>query len=638
MRWNYLAAATVVSLACAGCAASTEASEAPPHRATVPAISQSVADQRGEVVKDEPATDLSDPLRKSGATEHRIAYRSASGIDGDSRVVTGAVFVPAGPPPPGGWPIIAYGHGTTGVSNNCGPSLYPDLLGYDLVVASLIKLGFVVALTDYEGLGPTGKHPYLEPITEGFNMIDAVRAARHVVSTASTRWVAFGVSEGGQAAWSANELASDYGKGLDFLGSASMSPTIDVSGLANLAAAGWLNQVQQALLPMTLAGVAVTHPDLNPAAFLHGPLMANPDMWLSCHGPLVDERSQRAAQLKRDDSAPATTQDQERLKSALADLAGPRSRGSGPMLVLADLSDGATVQPAWVRKGAQEACKLGDTLQLVMQNEQTSTVSGAALAGSWLLDRLAGKPAPNNCSSLPPQPEPTVPGGQPPGTVADNGSIVQPAAASQATSAPSEVSFDFAHLPDGDVPGSIGGVPVATIEAGHSAKPASIASGRLVHGAPIGDNAASYLETMLAAPVTRIGATAVFQRPSGSIALVVWQYSLAQARRGHNAPPKGAIHFVAGATSWKLSLFDATRGGEIGLLYGDYRAPGDFAAPRTFEVDRSGDTLTVRLPDGEVRTASDPRVGQWIGDAACWELYELHPGEAPAAFTKAWAS
>ena len=42
----------------------------------------------------------------------------------------------------------------------------------------LVDAGYVVAATDYEGLGTPGVHPYLVGESEGRSVLDAARAAR----------------------------------------------------------------------------------------------------------------------------------------------------------------------------------------------------------------------------------------------------------------------------------------------------------------------------------------------------------------------------------------------------------------------------------------------------------------------------
>ena len=50
--------------------------------------------------------------------QKRILYTSTDGVDGASPViVSGAFFAPKGTPPAGGWPIVAWAHGTVGMAD-----------------------------------------------------------------------------------------------------------------------------------------------------------------------------------------------------------------------------------------------------------------------------------------------------------------------------------------------------------------------------------------------------------------------------------------------------------------------------------------------------------------------------------------
>src|SRR5690606_3805138 len=56
----------------------------------------------------------------------RILYSAHDGITDRATVaVSGALFLPAGEPPAGGWPLLAWAHGTTGVADICAPSARP---------------------------------------------------------------------------------------------------------------------------------------------------------------------------------------------------------------------------------------------------------------------------------------------------------------------------------------------------------------------------------------------------------------------------------------------------------------------------------------------------------------------------------
>src|SRR5882757_227019 len=112
----------------------------------------------------------------------RITYLSTSGDGGSRQEVSGTVFAPLGDPPDGGWPVIAYGHAAVGIRPECAPSLDPMLLGLSNTVMGLVKAGFVVTVSDYQGLGlDRAQHPFLDATTEGYNLIDSVRAARKLI-------------------------------------------------------------------------------------------------------------------------------------------------------------------------------------------------------------------------------------------------------------------------------------------------------------------------------------------------------------------------------------------------------------------------------------------------------------------------
>ena len=57
----------------------------------------------------------------AGASARRVLYRS-TGLDGRPVAVSGVVILPLGEPPPGGWPIIAWAHPTSGIVPRCAPS------------------------------------------------------------------------------------------------------------------------------------------------------------------------------------------------------------------------------------------------------------------------------------------------------------------------------------------------------------------------------------------------------------------------------------------------------------------------------------------------------------------------------------
>ena len=103
--------------------------------------------------------------------------------------------------------MIAYTHGTVGVASNCAPSLVTREDEQPLFVeggAAFLAAGYVVAASDYQGLGTPGPHPYLVGDSEGMNELDIVRAAHNLAAAhAGTDFAVWGHSQGGRALFTA---------------------------------------------------------------------------------------------------------------------------------------------------------------------------------------------------------------------------------------------------------------------------------------------------------------------------------------------------------------------------------------------------------------------------------------------------
>src|ERR1700722_13619695 len=77
----------------------------------------------GTLIRSEPFVGYSVP---KGARAIRILYHSRALNDADI-VASGVLLIPAGTAPQGGWPVIAWAHGTSGVARMCAPSLMKDM-------------------------------------------------------------------------------------------------------------------------------------------------------------------------------------------------------------------------------------------------------------------------------------------------------------------------------------------------------------------------------------------------------------------------------------------------------------------------------------------------------------------------------
>lgn len=150
-----------------------------------------------------------------GAEAFRVLYHSTD-LDGKDIGVSGTVVVPNGPAPDGGRTVVSWAHPTTGSEPQCGPSVMTDPFEVMEGYHELLDAGYIVAATDYSGMGADGPNSYLIGSTEGRNVLDAVRAARHLPEVdAGADVLLWGHSQGGQAALFAAQMARDYAPELE---------------------------------------------------------------------------------------------------------------------------------------------------------------------------------------------------------------------------------------------------------------------------------------------------------------------------------------------------------------------------------------------------------------------------------------
>ncbi len=329
--------------------------------------------------------------------EWTIRYRSTSGIDSSPTQVSGVMFVPKGDPPPDGWPVVSIGHSTTGFGSRCAPSTRIGLLGNLPSVIPFLVEGYVVVMTDYQGLGTPGPHPYLEPKTSGYNVIDAVRAAREVEPRTSNSWIAYGVSQGGQAVWSANELSGTYGDGLQLVGSISISPATDLTSFVDSMVDGTLTPAQITVLPALLEGVRIAHPELDVDDYMHGQLAERSDTFMTCIGEKAALQAEIAESITPADYQPIDTEAADRLREWLRSHSVPNGPAQQPMLVAYGDQD-SLILPAWTESSVRDACALGDVIDLIVAPGQGHGILNiGSAAADWVDGRFDGTPAPDTC-------------------------------------------------------------------------------------------------------------------------------------------------------------------------------------------------------------------------------------------------
>ncbi|WP_244539695.1 lipase family protein [Methylobacterium sp. 174MFSha1.1] len=362
------------------------------------------AEARPAAVRGAPGTLLdAQPLPNApdGATAYRVLYRS-TGLRGEPIAVSGAIIVPAGPVPPSGRPIVAWAHPTTGVVDKCAPSLARVLYRSIQGLQEMLARGYIVAATDYPGLGTPGVHPYLVGPSEGRAVLDSVRAARQLAGpgAATNAFAVWGHSQGGHAALFTGLLARAYAPDLTLVGVAAAAPAtelatlmmadLDTSGGKNLTAMTLWSWSQVYGAPMTKVVVPAALPVIDE--------LAN-----DCIETILDvlERRGPSKALDRSFLSVDDLADREPWRALLA----RNTPGPLPPRIPVFLAQGAAdtlVLPRVTQDYREQLCRAGSRVEydLVPGVGHLSIAREAAPAAlDWIGDRFAGAPAPSNCGA-----------------------------------------------------------------------------------------------------------------------------------------------------------------------------------------------------------------------------------------------
>ncbi len=336
------------------------------------------------------ATRIAGPASLPGARAWAVLYHSRS-ADGRDVAVSGLVVAPPGRPPAGGWPVLAWAHATTGLADRCAPSArgLAGLRAFGRVwLTRLLDRGYVVAATDYEGLGTPGAHPYLVGQSEAHSVLDAVRAAGQLRGAgAGDRAALWGFSQGGHAVLWAGQLAPSYAPELRLAGLVAVSPggalaaldrdpfhpePLRTSSFGMLIAAAWHEVYGVPLTILTPAGRAAAERLLT-----------------ACPGP-------------NQGGEPALAQDPRKVSpwpALFARNTPGRALVDAPVLLVQGAAEG-TVPTAALRALTVRQCELGGRVLLTVypgiHHGKVTDASGPDVL-AWIHARLAGTPARTSC-------------------------------------------------------------------------------------------------------------------------------------------------------------------------------------------------------------------------------------------------
>jgi pimeloyl-ACP methyl ester carboxylesterase len=336
--------------------------------------------------------ELSDAVARANA--YRIMYLSES-VAGDPIVVTGTVLVPTGEAPADGRRILTIAHGTSGIADECAPSKNPRFTEISLM-SPYLEQGYVVAETDYEGLGTPGRHPYLVGESEGRGVLDAALAARQLPDAdAGDQFGIFGYSQGGHGALWAGQLADEWTPDLRLVGTVAGAPA---SELPVILAAGRDLPIA-GFLYMIIAGFHQAYPDapldqvLTPAGESE---LAAVDS--GCTGEVIRHfAGARSSDLMQPDAGETGEW------ATLAEQNDPGNVATDhPILIVHSAAD--DVVPAALSAALfDRMCRLGQTVERRVYDKgqgHGAAVPDAVRDGfDWIQARFAGEPGRSTCSA-----------------------------------------------------------------------------------------------------------------------------------------------------------------------------------------------------------------------------------------------
>ena len=313
-----------------------------------------------------------------GAKNYVVDYKQV-GVRGTMVPVSGMVAIPKGKAPEGGWPVITWAHGTTGIADVCAPSRLPaGTEGLNSpMLESWIKAGYAVVRTDYEGLGGPGPHPYLIGASEGRGVLDIVRAARQLDRQLSDRVVISGHSQGGHAALWAASLVKSYTPEIRLRGVLAFAPASHIA-----TEVGYLKSVTATsltgLAATILRGLDVGYPSLHISSLLTSKGAAlYPQTLTKCLGQLDEPDS--FGGLPLDQLVKPTADISAEVKDLQKNDPGELKIGA-PVLLEQGSSD-TTVLPPFTAALATSLADVGDTVtEHTFAGATHSTVLTAAQA------------------------------------------------------------------------------------------------------------------------------------------------------------------------------------------------------------------------------------------------------------------
>ena len=330
-----------------------------------------------------------------GGAGWRVLYVTQK-ADGTKTVSSGLVFAPgpkAPAAPAGGRTVVAWAHPTVGLGDSCAPSRSADVEKDVQGLSEFLSAGWVVAATDYAGLGTPGTEQYLVGTAEAQDVYNSVRAARQITQTdAGTTVALWGHSQGGQSAlWTADDRT--YAPEFDVIGVVAAAPAAELSVLFS-------HQWNSLVGSLIGSEVMVSYPAAYPGLSLAAVTKHSTSQVEALADKCVSDAGLDLLISQKLGGSPLLTADPVAIPSwANAIAANVPPPPTLPTLLIQGLDD-PVVLPGSNATYVNQACAAGLAINadfIGALGHVKAGIAGAPLAFIWFQQRLAGVPMTSTC-------------------------------------------------------------------------------------------------------------------------------------------------------------------------------------------------------------------------------------------------
>ena len=339
----------------------------------------------------------------------QVLYRSSS-LDGTPIAVSGWLAVPNAERPAEGYPIVAFAHGTTGLADDCAPTRRSSPKQTIALLEDFLARGFVVAATDYEGLGTPGLHQYLVGPSQARSVLDSARAAQRF-GGGSNELILFGHSQGGHAVILTNENENDpasrYAPELKIMG------TIGSGSGVFTGSPDTIDYMKSSDYKGYMVMIALAQEEA------YGPADSPLSLWLTAEGieaaqPLikepdgicVDQLVATYGGLSSDYLFVPNAPLPRKISGFDTDSLPGLKTGSSPLLMIHGRDDDQLPREVIVPWVEATCAKTDQVISLEWFNTghrvpYEDPDGSAAVIFDWIDDRFAGRAAPDDCGNVP---------------------------------------------------------------------------------------------------------------------------------------------------------------------------------------------------------------------------------------------